>query len=145
MVLDPPAPSVTSTSIEPEAAGLKRKTLVPFVVFPYADLFRTIRTHILTSEPLSGQADTDTRALLNAALSGRLNDVAMRKDAFFGFEVPVAVDGVAPSLLVPRDTWADGEAYDVQAGKLVAMFQDNFQKFEAYVDPEVNATAPSAA
>ncbi|NNF79191.1 MAG: phosphoenolpyruvate carboxykinase (ATP), partial [Rhizobiales bacterium] len=86
-----------------------------------------------------------TRALLNAALGGHLDAVAMRKDPFFGFEVPVAVEGVNPELLVPRSTWADGEAYDAQAAKLVAMFQENFQKFEAYVDPDVNATAPSAA
>ncbi len=86
-----------------------------------------------------------TRALLNAALGGHLDGVEMRKDPFFGFDVPVAVDGVESGLLVPRSTWADGNAYDEQATKLVTMFQENFQKFEAYVDPDVNATAPSAA
>ncbi|MEM7428813.1 MAG: phosphoenolpyruvate carboxykinase [Pseudomonadota bacterium] len=86
-----------------------------------------------------------TRALLNAALDGKLDDAPMRKDPFFGFEVPLELDGVDSGLLSPRDTWADGGAYDEQAAKLVAMFQDNFRKFEAYVDPEVNATAPSAA
>src|SRR3954471_24340265 len=36
-----------------------------------------------------------TRALLTAALSGKLNDAIFRRDANFGFEVPVAVEGVS--------------------------------------------------
>ncbi len=86
-----------------------------------------------------------TRALLNTALDGSLEGVEMRKDPFFGFEVPLTLEGVDDKLLNPRGTWSDGDAYDAQAVKLVGMFQENFKKFEDYVDPEVNATAPSAA
>jgi phosphoenolpyruvate carboxykinase (ATP) len=84
-----------------------------------------------------------TRALLDAALSGELNSQPMRKDAHFGFEVPIAVTGVDARLLNPRDTWADASAYDVQAQKLVQMFIKNFSKFETYVGDEVRASAPA--
>jgi phosphoenolpyruvate carboxykinase (ATP) len=83
-----------------------------------------------------------TRGLLNAALSGALSDVEMRVDPFFGFEVPVQVDGIDPAILDPRETWADKAAYDAQAAALVEMFRKNFAKFESYVDADVLAAAP---
>ena len=82
-----------------------------------------------------------TRALLAAALDGSLSDVEFRKDANFGFEVPVQVDGVAEVLLDPRRTWDDKSAYDAQAEKLVQMFAKNFEKYEAYIDDDVRAAA----
>ncbi len=86
-----------------------------------------------------------TRALLSAALDGSLNDVEFRKDPNFGFEVPVSVDGVDDQLLDPRRTWADKDAYDRQAAKLVQMFTDNFAQYEPHVGDEVRAAAPGAA
>jgi phosphoenolpyruvate carboxykinase (ATP) len=83
-----------------------------------------------------------TRALLTAALSGKLNDAIFRRDANFGFEVPVAVDGVPTKILDPRSTWIDGAAYDAQAQKLVDMFVANFAKFENHVDGSVRDAAP---
>lgn len=82
-----------------------------------------------------------TRALLTAALNGTLAKGAFRRDPNFGFEVPVAVDGVADVLLDPRRTWADGEAYDAQAAKLVRMFADNFGQYVPYIDDDVKAAA----
>jgi phosphoenolpyruvate carboxykinase (ATP) len=82
-----------------------------------------------------------TRALLSAALDGSLNEAEFRKDANFGFEVPVAVPGVASILLDPRRTWEDGPAYDAQAAKLVQMFADNFAQYEANIDEDVRAAA----
>ena len=82
-----------------------------------------------------------TRALLSAALDGSLNKVAFRKDANFGFEVPVEVPGVDSTLLDPRATWADKAAYDAQAAKLVKMFSDNFGQYLAHVDTDVKAAA----
>ena len=86
-----------------------------------------------------------TRALLNAALDGSLNDVEFRKDPNFGFEVPVAVAGVDAKLLDPRGAWADGQDYDVVAKELVGKFIDNFAQFEAHVDQSVLEAAPKAA
>jgi phosphoenolpyruvate carboxykinase (ATP) len=73
-----------------------------------------------------------------------LNNAEFRTDANFGFDVPVAVPGVDSSILNPRDTWADGAAYDVQAARLVAMFVDNFEKFLDHVDDNVRAAALAA-
>ena len=83
-----------------------------------------------------------TRALLNAALDGSLNDATFRKDPNFGFDVPVAVDGVDSAILDPRTTWSDKEEYDRTAEKLVQLFVDNFAQFEAYVDEGVRQSAP---
>ena len=83
-----------------------------------------------------------TRALLDAALTGRLKDQSMRLDPLFGFQVPTALEGVDPKILNPRDTWADRSAYDAQARALVDMFAKNFAKFEPHVDADVKASAP---
>jgi phosphoenolpyruvate carboxykinase (ATP) len=82
-----------------------------------------------------------TRALLKAALDGSLNTARFRKDPNFGFEVPVSVPGVDDRLLDPRQTWADGAAYDLQAKKLVNMFADNFAQYVPYIDDDVRAAA----
>jgi phosphoenolpyruvate carboxykinase (ATP) len=86
-----------------------------------------------------------TRALLNAALDGSLNDAGFRTDPNFGFEVPVSVPGVDDGILDPRSTWADPEAYDAMANSLVGLFIENFAEFEAHVDQGVIEAAPSAA
>ena len=80
--------------------------------------------------------------MLNAALDGSLNDVEFRTDENFGFQVPVSVPGVDQSILNPRDTWADKAAYDATAAKLVALFNENFARFESHVDAGVRAAAP---
>jgi len=86
-----------------------------------------------------------TRALLNAALDGSLNDVEFRIDPNFGFEVPVAVPGVDSQILDPRAMWADKEAYDATALTLVKQFVDNFAQFEEHVDASVRGAALTAA
>ncbi len=85
-----------------------------------------------------------TRALLNAALDGSLNNVEFRQDENFGFDVPVAVPGVDSSILDPRSTWADKAEYDATAAKLVQLFVDNFAQFEEHVDESVRKAAPVA-
>jgi phosphoenolpyruvate carboxykinase (ATP) len=83
-----------------------------------------------------------TRALLTAALNGSLADAEFRRDPNFGFMVPVAVDGVDSSILDPRSTWENAEAYDAMAKRLVSMFINNFEKFENDVDGKVMESAP---
>src|SRR3546814_9928496 len=70
-----------------------------------------------------------TRALLNAALDGSLNQAEFRTDPNFGFKVPVAVPGVDPAILDPRRTWADKQAYDATAARLADLFVENFAQF----------------
>jgi phosphoenolpyruvate carboxykinase (ATP) len=85
-----------------------------------------------------------TRALVTAALEGRLDGAPMRRDPHFGFEMPTAVADLDPRMLDPRATWADKAAYDERASELVMMFTKNFAKFEDYVDAEIRAAAPHA-
>ncbi len=82
-----------------------------------------------------------TRALLTAALEGSLRDAEFRKDANFGFDVPVTVPGVAEVLLDPRRTWDDQEAFDKQAAKLVQMFAENFEQYVPFIDEDIKAVA----
>ena len=82
-----------------------------------------------------------TRALLTAALNGSLSSAQFRTDANFGFAVPISVPGVDTALLDPRSTWADANAYDAQAAKLVRMFSDNFGKYLPFIDEDVKAAA----
>ncbi|MEE4316510.1 MAG: phosphoenolpyruvate carboxykinase (ATP), partial [Erythrobacter sp.] len=89
-----------------------------------------------------------TRALLNAVLDGKMDEVEFRKDPNFGFDVPVFVPALAEAgldqtILDPRSTWADGAEYDATAKKLVQLFIDNFAQFEPHVDEGVRQAAPA--
>ena len=85
-----------------------------------------------------------TRALLDAALDGSLNNAEFRTDPNFGFKVPVSVPGVDTAILDPRETWADKAAYDATAAKLVDLFNENFAQFAEHVDQGVREAAPRA-
>ena len=68
-----------------------------------------------------------TRALLDAALAGDLDDVETEIHPIFNMAMPRSCPGVPSEVLNPRNTWEDGEAYDVAAGKLRDMFKANYQ------------------
>ncbi|GGR85637.1 phosphoenolpyruvate carboxykinase (ATP) [Deinococcus sedimenti] len=84
-----------------------------------------------------------TRAMINAALSGALDDVPFEKEGFFDLEIPTSVPGVPEGVLNPRDAWADKGAYDQTARKLARMFRENFKRFEAGVDAAVTNSMPN--
>lgn len=86
-----------------------------------------------------------TRAMLNSALDGSLNQAQFRTDKNFGFDVPVSIPGIDDAFFNPRSTWADGNAYDAQAQKLVSMFIENFEKFESHVTQDVKEAPPVRA
>jgi phosphoenolpyruvate carboxykinase (ATP) len=86
-----------------------------------------------------------TRAMVNAALDGQLNDVEYVVDPIFGVEVPTSCPNVPAGVLTPKNTWSDGDAYDQQARKLARMFMENFQQFEAEVSDEIKAAGPKAS
>ena len=77
----------------------------------------------------------DTRALLNAALRGDLDEgkVQFETHPVFNMRMPTSCPGVDAKILNPRNTWTDKAAYDVQASKLRDMFRKNFEdkKFSA--------------
>jgi phosphoenolpyruvate carboxykinase (ATP) len=87
-------------------------------------------------------AISHTRAMVNAALDGKLEAVEHAEDPVFGVRVPTTVPGVPAEVLQPRATWADGAAYDAQAKKLAGMFRDNFAQFEDSVSDDVRGAGP---
>jgi phosphoenolpyruvate carboxykinase (ATP) len=83
-----------------------------------------------------------TRAMVNAALAGDLDDGTFVSDPVFGVEVPVSIAGVPDHVLQPRGAWADGEEYDAAASKLTQMFAANFVQFADQVSDEIKAAGP---
>jgi len=83
-----------------------------------------------------------TRAMVDALLSGTLNQVTYTVDPVFGFEVPQTCPAVPPEVLNPRNTWPDAQAYDEQARKLARMFVKNFEKYLEAVPPQVVKAGP---
>ncbi|MFQ5855461.1 MAG: phosphoenolpyruvate carboxykinase (ATP) [Anaerolineae bacterium] len=85
-----------------------------------------------------------TRAMIRAALSGTLADIPTEPDPIFGVHVPVRCPGVPDEVLQPRNTWADGEAYNRQARRLAGMFHEYFAQFADRVDQKVIDAGPRA-
>jgi phosphoenolpyruvate carboxykinase (ATP) len=83
-----------------------------------------------------------TRAMIRAALGGRLEQVATRTEPVFGLAVPREVPDVDARLLDPRSTWSDPQAYDVQAKRLADLFNKNFEQFTRDVPPAVREAGP---
>ncbi len=86
-----------------------------------------------------------TRAMLDAALDGKLAGVATARHPHFGLHVPEACPDVPSEVLDPQSTWTDKQAYDRIARDLTKRFEVNFKQFEAYVDDDVKAAAIHAA
>ncbi len=83
-----------------------------------------------------------TRALLNAALDGRLLDVEYRQDRLFGFDVPKSCPDVPDNVLVPESIWGDKDEYWKRYDGLAARFIENFKLFAKGCPPEVAAVGP---
>ena len=83
-----------------------------------------------------------TRALLNAALNGSLNDSPMRIDERFGFEIPMECEGVPSEILDVKGTWKRPEDYDNAAEALVSLFQENFELFTEDAGASVIGAGP---
>jgi phosphoenolpyruvate carboxykinase (ATP) len=85
-----------------------------------------------------------TRALVEAALDGKLDEVPLREDQNFGLMVPTAAPDVPKEILDPESTWADKAAYRQKAEELAGRFHENFAQFEGEAPPEVRAAGPKA-
>jgi len=83
-----------------------------------------------------------TRAMITAALEGKLDAVEFEANPIFGMLVPVSCPGVPSEILNPRSTWADKAAYDATAKTLAGKFIKNFEKYAGGVAPETLAAAP---
>jgi phosphoenolpyruvate carboxykinase (ATP) len=83
-----------------------------------------------------------TRALLNAALNGKLDNVKFTKDPIFGFEVPNQCPDVPDEVLSPATSWHDKKEYDRRYKDLAMRFKQNFGKFESGTPREVVEAGP---
>jgi len=83
-----------------------------------------------------------TRALLNAALSGKLAKVKYYQDPVFGFEVPKTCPDVPDNVLEPWSSWPSRAEYDKKYKDLAQRFSENFKKFEDKTPQEVIDAGP---
>jgi len=84
-----------------------------------------------------------TRAMINAALMGALEDVEYAQDPIFNLSVPQQCPNVPDELLNPRDTWADPIAYDKKAASLAESFAKNFKQFEDKSSEAIRQAGPA--
>ena len=83
-----------------------------------------------------------TRALLDAALHGKLDKVKFEKDPIFGFEIPTKCPDVPDEVLNPASSWADKKEYDKRYKDLAMRFVQNFAKFEDGTSQDVKDAGP---
>ncbi|HBF18938.1 MAG TPA: phosphoenolpyruvate carboxykinase (ATP), partial [Cryomorphaceae bacterium] len=86
-----------------------------------------------------------TRAMITAALNGKLDDVSYSEHEVFGLMMPDSCPNVPEEILHPRNTWSDKDKYDKTALSLAQKFNNNFTKFAEYANEEILAGAPKAA
>ena len=85
----------------------------------------------------------DTRAVINAALRGDLDNVEFKQDPYFGFEIPQTCPGVSSDeILKVESSWTDMAAYDEKAKSLASKFKENFKKFESFADADLLSGGP---
>jgi phosphoenolpyruvate carboxykinase (ATP) len=71
----------------------------------------------------------DTRACIHAILDGSINESEFDTTNTFRFNIPTTLKGVNPTILNPRNAWADKDAYLVQRDHLAGLFINNFKKY----------------
>jgi len=77
-----------------------------------------------------------TRAMVNAALSGDLENVEFVTNDLFHLDIPKSCPGVPDNILFPKNTWDDKEGFEKVAEKLAKSFSDQFDK--AYGDKNIS-------
>ena len=85
-----------------------------------------------------------TRAMLNAALDGDLDNVDYVIDERFGFAIPTTCPNVPSEVLQPIQTWENPDSFNKAADDLADMFVNNFKRYEAGVSKAVNASSPKS-
>lgn len=83
-----------------------------------------------------------TRAMITAALEGKLDDQAYNTDEIFGLRMPSSCPDVPDEILNPKNTWEDKSAFDAKANELARSFVKNFHAFESNASDEIMSAAP---
>jgi phosphoenolpyruvate carboxykinase (ATP) len=82
-----------------------------------------------------------TRAMVDAALNGDLDNVEFVKDELFHVNVPTSCPNVPSEMLIPVNTWEDKAAYKVTAENLAKKFSANYDKAYSKQDIDANIIA----
>ncbi|MFN5318495.1 MAG: phosphoenolpyruvate carboxykinase (ATP) [Bacteroidia bacterium] len=85
-----------------------------------------------------------TRALISAALQGKLDNVTYETTPFFGLHAPKTCPNVPSELLFPRDAWPNKEMFDQKAAELAGKFIRNFEQYAEFASDEIKAASPKA-
>jgi len=83
-----------------------------------------------------------TRAMITAALEGKLDNSEYEAHPVFGMMIPKTCPNVPSEILNPRNTWQDKNAYDIKAKELAGKFIKNFEDYASGVNEEILAAAP---
>ncbi len=83
-----------------------------------------------------------TRAMITAALEGKLDTVEYDTTPWFKLAIPKTCPNVPSEILNARNTWPTPEAFDIKARELAAQFVKNFEKYADGVNEEILAAAP---
>ena len=83
-----------------------------------------------------------TRAMITAALEGKLDKVAYHPHTIFGVMMPEECPGVPSEMLSAKFTWEDKDAYVKTAHNLARYFIKNFEKYKDRVSEEILAAGP---
>ncbi len=83
-----------------------------------------------------------TRAMITAAIKGKLNHVNFEEHPIFGLMMPLSCPDVPPEILNPKNTWLDKGAYDKKALDLAHAFVLNFKQFDEFASDEIKSANP---
>ena len=83
-----------------------------------------------------------TRAMITAALQGKLEAVDYTTHPVLGMQIPQSCSDVPTILLNPEDTWQNPAAYYHQAEELGRAFIENFRQFESISSADILWGAP---
>jgi phosphoenolpyruvate carboxykinase (ATP) len=72
-----------------------------------------------------------TRAMISAALLGKLKQMSFHSHPIFKILVPDHVPGVDTDILDPHKTWDSNFAYEEKANHLAGRFVENFKQFHS--------------
>ena len=83
-----------------------------------------------------------TRAMIRAALAGKLDNVKTVTDPVFGLKIPTTCPNVPDEVLQPENTWQDKDAYRRKAQLLAEQFIKNSEQFAADTPEAVRNAGP---
>jgi len=81
-----------------------------------------------------------TRKLIHAAVSGKLNSIVYETDPIFSFEIPKECPGVPAEILNPRRMAGNPGEYEFRAVQLAKKFMEDFARYEKIMPENMRST-----